>query len=119
MNFTQEDLEIYKQALNDKVCSLCQRFGYDEVCGKGENGICIIDQHLPKIVEAVLCTPKSNNITDYVVRLRELVCSGCPGQDDSGRCELRDLAYCTLDSFFILVVQTIEEASERVLVAKE
>ncbi|MEW6736958.1 MAG: hypothetical protein AB1489_37060 [Acidobacteriota bacterium] len=112
MNFSEEELEKYRQALKDRVCSICQELGYDKVCG-GVEGNCQIEQHLPKILEAVLSTPYSNNIADYLPKLRELVCSGCLNQDEHGRCELRDLAYCGLDSLFVLVVQTIEDVNRQ------
>jgi hypothetical protein len=112
MNFTTYELQMYKEALNEKVCSVCKQFGYEDLCGDRE-GQCIIEQHLPRILEAVLTVPESDKIVDYLPSLRAIVCDRCQHQDESGRCEMREHAYCTLDSFFTLVVQTIEESAGR------
>jgi hypothetical protein len=71
------------------------------------------------LLTAVLSTPRSNHIADYVPKIRELVCRHCPNQDEQGRCELRDQAYCDLDSLLVLVVQTIEEVSDTLCVAAD
>ncbi len=113
MTFTPEELLEYRQALKDRICSICQKFGYDEVCGIGEDGECPFDRHLPRLLEAVLTTPRSDNIADYVPKIREMVCSTCDNQNDRGRCKSRDQAYCGLDSFLVLVVQAIEDVQDR------
>jgi hypothetical protein len=112
MNFTEQELQIYRQELKDRVCSISQKFGYDDLCGAGD-GECIIDKHLPRILEAVLSSPPSDKIVDYLPNLRSIVCCNCTNQDEQGRCEYRKHAYCSLDSFFTLVVETIEEVSNR------
>ncbi|MBI4179664.1 hypothetical protein HY522_09620 [bacterium] len=113
MDFTPEELREYREALRDRICSICRKFGYDEVCGIGEDGECPFDRHLPKLLDAVLTTPRSDQIADYIPKIRELVCSTCPNQNDRGVCKSRDMAYCGLDSFLVLVVQVIEETYDR------
>ena len=113
MDFTPEELVEYRQALKDKICSICQKFGYDEVCGIGVDGECPFDRHLPRLLEAVLTTPRSEFIADYVPKIRALVCSGCDNQNERGGCKSRDHAYCGLDSFLVLVVQAIEDTYDR------
>ncbi|MBI4584007.1 MAG: hypothetical protein HY717_08290 [Planctomycetes bacterium] len=113
MDFTPEELQAYLEALKDRVCSLCKKTGYSRSCGIGEYGICPFDLHLPRLLEAVLTTPRSRNIADYVPRIRELVCSQCENQDEKGVCKSRNLASCGLDSLLVLAVQTIEEVYDR------
>jgi hypothetical protein len=74
---------------------------------------CPFDRHLARLLEAVLTTPRSEFIADYLPRIRELVCSTCPNQNERGVCKARDMAYCGLDSFLVLVVQTIEDVYDR------
>lgn len=112
MNITETDLKIYRDAIKENVCKVCEDLGYHDLCGVRE-GECIIESHLPKVLEAVLSTPASDKIEDYLPTLREMVCGKCLHQDGQGKCEMRDHAYCNLDSLFILVVETIEEVSGR------
>ncbi len=113
MDFTPEELHAYLEALKDRVCSLCKKTGYRRSCGIGEFGLCPFDLHLPRLLEAVLTTPRSRNIADYVPRIRELVCSQCENQDAQGNCKSRNLASCGLDSLLVLVVPVIEEVYDR------
>ncbi len=118
MNFTPDELTNYREALRDRVCSLCRKFGYEEVCGVGVDGACPFDMHLEHILEAVLTTPRSADIGAYIPKIREKVCSECANQSDSGTCKSRDHAYCGLDSFLILAVQAVEDAFDRMHPAK-
>lgn len=113
MNFTPEDLREYREALRDRVCSICRKFGYDAVCGIGKEGECPFDRHLERLLEAVLTTPRSDYIADYLPKIRERVCSTCPNQNERGVCKSRDMAYCGLDCFIVLAVQTIEDTFDR------
>ena len=118
MNFTPEELQEYRGALRDRICSICGKFGYDEVCGIGEEGECPFDRHLERLLTAVLSTPRSDEISAYIPKIREMVCIECPNQNDRGVCKSRDTAYCGLDSFIVLVVQTIEDVQDRLRAAK-
>lgn len=105
--------EEYHKALHDRVCSICRKSGYSTSCAIGECGLCPIDTHLPRLVNAVLSTPRSQYISDYVPNIREMVCSHCVRQDEKGVCEARNLAECGLDSFLTLIVETIEDVYDR------
>ncbi len=113
MNFTPEELREYREALKDRICSICQKFGYDEVCGIGAEGECPFDLHLTRMLDAVLSTPRSDKIDDYIPRIRKMVCKYCPNQNERGICKSRDTAYCGMDAFIVLVVQTIEDVQDR------
>jgi hypothetical protein len=113
MEFTQEELEQYWHALRDVVCSRCRRSGYEHSCRIGKQGICPFDLHLPHLVEAVLTTPRSNRIADYIPNIRAMVCSQCENQDARGGCLSREMASCGIDSYLVLVVQTIEDVHDR------
>lgn len=113
MNFTHEELVEYRQALKDRICSICKKFGYDDVCGVGAEGECPFDVHLTRLLDAVLSTPRSDNVADYLPAIREKVCDCCPNQNERGSCKSRNHAYCGLDSFIVLVVQAIEDTYDR------
>lgn len=113
MDFTQGELEQYRHALGEAVCSACTASGYNRSCRIGKGGICPFDLHLPRIVEAVLSTPRSNRIADYTPNIRAMVCSHCENQDEHGGCLSRELASCGIDSYLVLVVQTIEDVQDQ------
>ena len=62
---------------------------------------------------AVLSTPRSDEISAYITKIRDMVCITCPNQNERGVCKARDMAYCGLDSFIVLVVQAIEDTYDR------
>jgi hypothetical protein len=113
MEFTPQELDAHRKALKERICSICQNSGYANSCAIGENGVCPFDLHLPRLLEAVLATPRSKRIADYVPRIRELVCSQCVNQTEPGVCASRNLCYCSLDSLLVLVVAAIEEVYDR------
>lgn len=113
MNFPPEVLKEYREALRDSVCSKCWTSGYERSCRVGKLGVCPVDVHLPRLIEAVLTTPRSPKVSDYIPRIRELVCSHCENQDEYGACQARNLTQCGLDSFVVLAVQTIEDVYDR------
>lgn len=117
MKYTPEQLELFHKALNERICSLCREKGYEDVCRIGKSDKCAIDTHLEGIVTAVLATPTSDKIADYLPGLRATVCSHCENQDELGRCEAREHAYCNLDSLFPIVVETVEEVAETIPLA--
>lgn len=119
MNFTPEELEMYRKALKDKVCSICRTFGYEDTCAIGAEGECPIDHHLPRLLTAILSTPRSKDIGDYIPRVRQQVCRRCPEQNDRGVCKTRDRAYCGLDSFLVLIAQAIEDAHDRKIARRQ
>jgi hypothetical protein len=113
MDFTQDELHQYWKALKGAICSECCQSGYERSCRIGKDGICPFDLHFPRLLEAVLSTPRSNRIADYIPNIRALVCSHCENQDRHGACLSRDMASCGLDSYILLVVQTIEDTQDR------
>jgi hypothetical protein len=113
MEFTQHELEQYWNALKEAVCSKCRKSGYERSCRIGAHGICPFDLHLPRLVEAVLTTPRSSRIADYIPNIRAMVCSHCENQDARGGCLSREMASCGIDSYLLVVVQTIEDIHDR------
>ena len=49
---------------------------------------------------------------DYILKLREKVCAYCMNQDH-GQCVVRDMAECTLNCYFELVVEAMEEVKNK------
>jgi hypothetical protein len=113
MDFTQGELEQYSHALREAVCSKCTASGYRRSCRIGKGGICPFDLHLARLIEAVISTPRSNRIADYIPNIRAMVCSHCENQDEHGGCLSRELASCGIDSYLVLVVQTIEDVQDQ------
>jgi hypothetical protein len=49
----------------------------------------------------------------YEEELRKRVCFHCKNQTSDGRCSLRENVECTLDRYFPLIVEVIEETQMR------
>lgn len=106
------DLETARQVLRDRVCSVCTDRLVDGSCGIEEVRTCAFDAHLPKILD-VVNEIRSDDINDYVTAIRERVCSECEGQDEEGDCKYREGVECALDSYLILVIESLEDARDR------
>jgi hypothetical protein len=106
-----ERLEVFRQALKEKVCAICFDRNDDGTCGLPEGRVCALDAHLPEIVKAVEST-HSFDLSPYVEAIRTQVCPNC-SQDESGRCVFRQSFDCSVDNLLMLIVNTIEEVKGR------
>jgi len=93
------------------VCSVCLDSRDDLSCGL-TGRVCAIEAHLPRLVE-VLSRIDSPRIDDYVVAVRNEICSGCRERRADGSCELRASATCALDAYLPLVVDALEDVNSR------
>ena len=102
------ELEQYWDAIKEKVCKHC----IDETVGvenfERDNKDCALRQFFPEIVKMVK-NMKSDDINDYVLALRALICTQCTHQLTDSTCKLRKQLDCCLDRYFVLVVNTIAE----------
>ncbi len=73
---------------------------------------CPILSRVDKIIEVVKSID-SNLMAPYVRKLREVVCSECGMQDKEGRCEMRIHSDCTLDNYFVLLVDLVDQELAR------
>jgi hypothetical protein len=102
-----EAYDTYKEAIRSRVCSVCLDQKDDGGCGL-DGRACALEAHLPALVEAVLAV-ESDRMADYEGAVRALVCSDCGRENEHGRCRLRDLGECALDTYLYLVVDAVEQ----------
>ena len=105
------DLELYREALKQRVCSYCVDRNDDGSCGLEGGRPCAIDLHFPHIVKAVEKV-KSDKLDDYARSIAETVCAQCPNEDEGGQCSFRSNFDCALDTLTYLVVEAIEEVDQ-------
>lgn len=110
--------ETYHQALKEQVCGICLDRKEDGSCNLPTGRTCAIELHLPLTIQAVQSV-HSDRIADYANAIREMVCSQCPNQDETGRCQFRRDMDCALDNFAYLVVDAIDEVDSRPMTAAE
>jgi len=101
-------LEVYWQAVMDKVCTKCIDGDGTGNCRLPVDQECALKEHFPAVVNAVLAS-SGGNIDPYVQSLRSGVCSSCENQTAGGNCLLRIQLDCGLDRYLPMVVEAIEE----------
>ena len=111
MRPTLEELESIVRA---KICAVCSDRDGKGGCGLEDPSICALFRLFPQVARAIQST-ESDDIRDYVAAIRAGVCSICREQEPDGTCELREQVRCALDSYLILIVEAIEEATGRKL----
>jgi len=99
--------DVYMDALRAQVCSVCLDQKDDGRCGLDRRQ-CVLEAHLPKVVEAVLSL-QSDRMQDYEDAIRALVCADCGQEDAAGHCGARDKGLCALDTYLYLVVAAVEQ----------
>ena len=104
----QVDLQRIDGKLRERICPSCARFTSDGACSLPVDRPCSLFKNLPEVIEIVRST-HSAKIDPYVDVLRGRVCAACHFEDDHGSCPCRTNVDCALDSYFVLIVETIEE----------
>ena len=103
------DVRPYRDALGDRICSLC---GDRESCGRTGELRCGLGRHVGALVAAVLEVGQSTDVTLYLDALRRHVCPNCRA-DAAGDCVLRDDGRCNLDACIVPVIEVIEDVARR------
>lgn len=98
--------------VRNQICRVCSDRTVDGQCGLSEPNDCALFRLFPYVAKAIQRT-SSDDIRDYVQALREDVCSVCVGQAEDGSCESRRQVRCSLDAYLLLVVEAIEEATNK------
>jgi hypothetical protein len=99
------DLDEYRDALRDEVCSPCiQRRSNAPPCGHLNKG-CGIELHLSALVEVCRST-NSALIDPYIEKLHDTICSGC-------ECKDKPSCPCPLDYLLQLAVEAVEKVEQR------
>ncbi len=106
---TQND---YWLAIQAKVCVKCLDGDGNGNCHITDDRMCALQTYLPKILE-VVNSVYSHSIVPYEEQLREKVCGPCSQQSSNGACSFRDNAECSLDRYFPMIVEVIEETQKR------
>lgn len=102
--------DVYRHALKERICSRCREVTQKQVCNITGSPECGIEKHLTALVEMVH-TVNSNSIFDYVVKMREVICSRC-SRLEQGFCDLDQGPTCAIDKYLSLIIETIEEIDE-------
>jgi hypothetical protein len=108
---TPAQLEPYRKAIADKICTLCNDRDVHGKCSRPIEDPCALNSHLDLIVDSVLGVGESPDVDDYVKALRTKTCPNCR-QDDAGNCALRDLAQCAPDAYVLPVIEVIEDVAK-------
>jgi len=102
----------YRDAIRKRVCAICLDGADDASCGLSGSLACAIDEHLPRVVEAVLDVGESRG-SAYAATIEARVCSHCSHRDAFGLCHLRRDGRCALAVYLPLIVEAIEEVEAR------
>jgi hypothetical protein len=106
---TQED---YWRALQARICAKCLDGDGRGECRISPDRSCAMKMYFPQILE-VVNSVYSHSIEPYEGELRTKVCFHCKNQTSDGRCSLREDVECSLDRYFPLIVEVIEETQMR------
>ena len=107
MENTLADLEA---VVRNRICGVCSDRKMDGTCGLEDAPQCALFRLFPQVAQAIQST-HSDSIEDYIDAIRRNVCTVCTAQDSDGGCAPRQEVQCALDSYLLLVVEAIEEAT--------
>ncbi len=108
----EDEYRAYRDAIRRRVCAICLDGADDGRCGLADPRACAIDEHLPRLVEAILDVGKQRGDA-YAAAVEARVCSHCSHRDALGLCHLRRDGRCTVSVYLPLVVEAIEEVERR------
>ncbi len=106
------NLNIIETRLRETLCPNCVRFTRQHTCSLPLDRPCSVFKNLPDIV-AIVHDTHSRRIDPYVTVLRDQVCSACHYEDDHGSCPCREDVDCALDTYYPLIVDTVEQELRR------
>jgi hypothetical protein len=109
----ESSLAELETIVRNRICGVCSERNANGTCGLPDPAGCALFQLFPQVAQAILATD-SPDIRNYIEAIRRGVCSVCAAQDSGGNCEVRREVRCALDSYLLLVVDTIEEATRKV-----
>ena len=108
----EDGYRLYREAIRRRVCAICLDGADDGACGLSGAPLCAIDEHLPRLVAAILDV-RSRQDDAYAAAVEAKVCSHCSHRDGLGLCHLRRDGRCTLSVYLPLVVEAIDEVERR------
>ena len=96
--------------VRERICRVCSDRNVDGTCGLEEPAECALFRLFPQVAHAIQST-NSDDIQDYINTIRRDVCAVCTAQATDGSCDVRQQVQCALDSYLLLIVEAIEEAT--------
>ena len=103
-----QDEQKYLEEIQTRICPKCIDGDGHGNCLLSRTTECTMKRFFPQIIEVVRSI-YSTSMEPYEVALRAKVCGSCVSQSRDGKCTLRDDVECSLDRYWPLIVQAIEE----------
>ena len=102
----------YRDAIRRRVCAICLDGKDDGSCGLAGPPACAIEEHLPRLVDAILDV-RDRRDDAYASAVEARVCGHCSQRDNLGFCGLRRDGRCTVSVYLPLIVEAVEEVERR------
>jgi hypothetical protein len=109
---SEDKYRIYREAIRRRVCAICLDGGDDGACDLAGPPACAIEEHLPRLVDAILDV-RSRHDDAYAAAVEARVCAHCTHRDAFGLCRLRRDGRCTVSVYLPLVVEAIDDVERR------
>jgi hypothetical protein len=106
----ERSLAELESIVRDRICHVCTERTDNGECGREDPSGCALFRLFPQVAKAIQSV-KSEDIHEYIEAIRRNVCSVCVDRNSDGSCEERQQVHCALDSYLLLVVDAIEEAT--------
>lgn len=101
-------MQKYINAVCDYVCSVCVDSNENGDCSLNKEELCAVQIFLPQIVDVIHSKPNAT-FDVYYEELKDKVCKDCQTRDKEGNCYLREDSNCSLDRYFMLIVDTVQK----------
>jgi hypothetical protein len=108
----EDKYRSYRDAIRRRVCAICLDGADDGSCALVFPPACAIDEHLPRLVEAILDVRRRRDDA-YAAAVEARVCSHCTHRDGLGLCGLRRDGRCAVSVYLPLVVEAVDEVERR------
>ena len=108
----ERSLVELESIVRNRICKVCTSRTANGECGLEEPSDCALFRLFPQVAQAIQSV-HSDDIHQYIEAIRRQVCSVCHDQAADGSCETRQQVQCALDAYLLLVVDAIEEATDK------
>ena len=108
----EDKYQPYRDAIRRRVCSICLDGKDDGSCGLEGPPACAIEEHLPRLVDAILDV-RDRRDDAYASAVEARVCGQCSHRDNLGFCGFRRDGRCTVSVYLPLIVEAVEEVGRR------
>jgi len=98
--------------VRNRICGICSDRTVNGECGLEQPSECALFRLFPQVAEAIQSVT-SDDIHQYIEAIRQKVCSVCVDEAADGDCDKRKEVRCALDAYLLLVVDAIEEATDK------